>query len=408
MEKVVIIGNGIAGHSALQEILKSGRELDVTVVWNEVPRTYVRTQIINYAMGRVKEDKFYLSREGYYEDKGVHSIQADVTELDPEGRQVTLSDGRKIPYDRLIIATGSYNFVPPVKAEGHPGLTTIDSASIGDLNGVYTMRNLKDAEGFGRDLKVARKAVVSGGGLLGLEAAGSLVDAGLDVTTVEFAPRLLPRQLDKDSSALFQEQVERYGVKFILGDSIDTVYFADGRPVKVRLVSGRELECDLVLFSIGVRPNIGPFLDKLNIGRGIQIDDFTRTSDPNIFCCGDAAEYQGLVYGNWGFSSNSGKAAGQNASGQTSVMKPYVLNTLFHSLDTRVFSTGTVDFDDPALTNWKAGDPWLDYVKLFFRDDRLVAGILMGDTGQGQKLARAIDAGMTEAEAVAAFGHQGS
>lgn len=404
MEKVVIIGNGIAGHSALQEILKKGRDFDITVVWNEVPRTYVRTQIINYAMGRVKEDKFYLSREDYYKEKGVHSIHAEVTDLDPMARQVTLSNGEGLPYDRLIIATGSYNFVPPVKAEGHSTLTTIDSSSIRDLAGVYTMRNLKDAEGFGRDLQTARNAVVSGGGLLGLEAAGSLVDAGLDVTTVEFAPRLLPRQLDRDSSALFQKQAEAYGLTFILGDSIDTVFFEEDQPVRVRLVSGRELKCDLLLFSIGVRSNIAPFLEKLTIGRGIQIDDYAQTSDPNIFCCGDAAEYKGLVYGNWGFSSNSGKTAGQNAAGQHNVMKPYVLNTLFHSLGTRVFSTGLVDFDDPDLKSYTRGEADKDYVKLFFRDDRLTAGILMGDTTRGQKLARAIDAAMGYEEAVETFG----
>ncbi len=404
MEKLVIIGNGIAGHSALQEILKSGNEFDISVVWNEVPQTYVRTQIINYAMGHVKEDKFYLSRKEFYEEKGIHSIHADVTDIDREEKKLTLSNGETLPYDRLVIATGSYNFVPPVKADGHSTLTTIDSDSIGGLNGVYTMRNLKDAEGFGKAVKSAKHAIVSGGGLLGLEAAGSLVDAGLDVTTVEFAPRLLPRQLDEDSSRLFQKQAENYGLKFILGDSIAQVHFEKDLPVRVTLVSGKELPCDLLLFSIGVRSNIAPFMDKLDIGRGIQIDDYATTSDPSIFCCGDAAEYKGLVYGNWGFSSNSGKTAGQNVSGQHNVMKPYVLNTLFHSLNTRVFSTGMVNFDDQELTTSSAGDPDKDYIKLFFKEDRLVAGILMGDTAGGQKLAKAIDAAMSYEEAAAAFG----
>lgn len=404
MEKVVIIGNGIAGHSALMEILKTSDNFDITVIWNEVPQTYVRTQIIKFALGQVKEDKFYLSKADYYEEHGVHSIQGEVTDLDPEARLVTLGTGQKLDYDRLIIATGSYNFVPPVKAQGHSRVSTIDSANIRDLAGVYTMRNLKDAEGFGKDLKTAKKAVVSGGGLLGLEAAGSLVEAGLDVTTVEFAKRLLPRQLDKDSSALFQKQAEDYGLTFILGDSIDTVFFVNDRPVKVRLVSGQELDCDLLLFSIGVRSNITPFLDKLTLGRGIQIDDYAQTSDPNIFSCGDAAEYKGLVYGNWGFSSNSGKTAGQNAAGAHNVMKPYVLNTLFHSLNTKVFSTGMVDFDDAELTCYSQGESDKHYVKLYFRDNHLVAGILMGDTAKGQKLTHAIDAGMGYEEAVTIFG----
>lgn len=403
MEKLVIAGNGIAGHSALQEILKSGIEFDITMVWNELPKTYMRTQLIKYALGRLPDPKFFMIDETYYRSKGVHSVEAGVTGLALNTRTLQLSTGEALPFDKLIIATGSYNFVPPVAAEGHSSLTQIDSTTIHDLDGVYTLRNLDDAKAFGSKVPHAKTAIVIGGGLLGLEAAGELIDQGLDVTVVEFVPRLLPRQLDSASANLFREQAEKCGLHFILGDSAQQVIFENDSLKGIKLVSGKELNCDLLLFSIGIRPNVEPFKTALAVNRGILINEFTETSEPGIYACGDVSEYKGIVYGTWGFAMSSGKAAGATAAGNKTEMKPYVLNTLFNSLNTKVFSTGSVNFDDPGLTTEVFGSPDKNYVKLFFLDQRLTAAVLMGDTRAGQPIAKAIDDHMPHAEAMATF-----
>ena len=403
MEKLVIVGNGIAGHSALQEVLKSGVDYDITMIYNEVPKTYMRTQLIKYALGKLPDEKFFMVDDKFYESNGVHSIKASVLHLDSAARSLTLSDGQSVPFDKLIISTGSYNFIPPVKAQGHSSLTQIDSKTVHDGDGVYTLRNLEDARSFGAKVPQAKRAIVVGGGLLGLEAAGELVEQGLDVTVVEFASRLLPRQMDSASSVLFQEQAEAFGLHFILGDSVETVLFEGDKVKRIKLVSGQELDTDLVLFSIGIRPNLDPFKDALATNRGILINEFTETSEPGIYACGDVSEYNGLVYGTWGFAMSTGKAAGQNAAGTKTPMKPYVLNTLFNALSTKVFSTGSVNFDDPTLENFVCGDPCKDYIKFLFQNNQLVAAVLMGDTRYGSQLAKAIDNHMTSSEAVATF-----
>lgn len=406
MEKLVIVGNGIAGHSALQEILKSGKEFDITVIWNEHPNTYLRTQILTYAVGEISEQKFFMTKGDFYAEKGVRSLKGTVWAIDKAARHVTLTSGEKLPYDKLILATGAYNFVPPVASVGHPICQRIDEDDLHCRDGIYTIRSLEDAKSFGEVVASAKKALVVGGGLLGLEAADTLLKQGLDVTVVEFASRLLPRQLDTASSLLFQKQAERSGLKFILGDSVDRIYYQDNVIKNVHLVSGATLETDVVLFSIGIRPNLEGFGEAVKTNRGILIDGHAQTSEPGIYACGDTAEYKGQIYGTWAFAMSSGKAAGQNAAGIDAPMKPYIMNTMFDSLGTRIFSTGSVDFDDPKLRSYVSGHPGSSYVKLLFDGEELAAGVLIGDTSQGPKLNKAIESRMPFPDAVASFGRE--
>lgn len=404
MAKLIILGNGIAGHSVLGEVLKQPAQYDITVVYDEDPRTYLRTQITSYALGQVPEEKFFMTDPDYYESKGVRAIQAKATGLDPEGKTVSLSTGETLAYDKLVIATGAFNFVPPVAAEGHSELTSLDSDTIHNQDGVYTMRQLEDARLFADKVRKAKKAIIVGGGLLGLEAAGALKDHGLEVTVVEFAHRLLPRQLDAATSAHFQKKAEDYGIGFITGNSVAKVLFAADVVKGVELVTGECLDADLVLFSIGIRSQIAPFTGCLATNRGILINEFGETNYPDIYACGDCAEQNGMVYGTWSFAMASGRSVGKNLVGQCDPMKPYVLFTLFNSLDTKVFSAGMINFDDPDLEVYESGNPDDKYVKLLFRDQALVGGILMGDTAKGPQISTAINKHLPKEEAIANFG----
>ncbi len=406
MDKIIIAGNGIAGHSALQELLKTHDPSDITLIWEENKNTYMRTQLINYAVGEVPEERFFMTKGDFYKGKGIRSIQGKISSIDKEKKTVKLSSGEVLPWDKLILATGAHNFVPPVEVVGHPILTSVDSHSIKRRPGVFTLRDLEDAKTFGQRLKQSRKALVIGGGLLGLEAASTLIGQGLDVTVVEFAPRLLPRQLDSTTAALFQKETENFGAKFILGDSVKEIKY-DGDTLKgVELISGKTLDCDLILFSIGIRSNLESFGETIATDRGIVINKYTETSETNIYACGDVAQYNGIVYGTWGFAMASGKAAGQNAAGIRTEMKPYVLNTIFNALGTKIFSTGSVNFDDPTLKSFVSGNPKSGYVKLLFKADELVAGILMGDTSQGPKLSKSIDSRMSFNESIRTFSRE--
>lgn len=406
MNKIIIAGNGIAGHSALQELLKTHNPSDITVVWEESSNTYMRTQIINYAVGEIPEERFFMTKADFYKEKGIRSIQGKIHSIDKENKTVALSSGEVLTWDKLILATGAYNFVPPVQVVGHPYLDSVDSYSIKRRPGVFTLRDLEDAKTFGQRLKQSRKALVVGGGLLGLEAASTLINQGLDVTVVEFAPRLLPRQLDATTAGLFQKEAEAFGAKFILNDSIKEIRYDDDDLKGVDLLSGKSLDCDLILFSIGIRSNLESFGETVATDRGVIINKYTETSEPDIYACGDVAQYNGMVYGTWGFAMSSGKAAGQNAAGIRTEMKPYILNTMFNSLGTKIFSTGSVNFDDQTLKTYVSGNPKSDYVKLLFRDNELVAGILMGDTSQGPKLSKSIDARLPFNDSIQMFSRE--
>lgn len=403
MDKLVVIGNGIAGHYALINAMKINPTLDLTIIYRENARTYLRTQLSGRATGAVNDSTFFMTDENFYQSRGIHEIKGEADWIDTANHLVVLQDGRKVPYDNLCIATGSYNFIPPVETAGH-ATTALDSFNYMAFDSIYTLRELKDANAVMEKLKTAKSAIIVGGGLLGLEAAGDFMERGIAVTVVEFAPRLLPRQLDSKSAEIFLHKAEQTGIKILLSESIKTIVFEDGHLKEAVLNSGKTLAADFILFSVGVRPNTELAVKSgLQVNRGIVADRYMRTSDPSVYTAGDCAEYEGMVYGNWSFAMASGKIAGLNCSGISEPMKSYTLQTMFNALGVKVFSTGAVNFDDPALDSVAFGDPSTAYGKLFFKSGCLTAAVLMGNTSNQGKIIKGIEAAMTKAEAEALF-----
>lgn len=399
MTRTVVIGNGIAGHYTLTNAKKTSPDSDLTIIYRENARTYLRTQLSGRATGAVNDSTFFMTDENFYEANGIHEIKGEAELIDRENREVILKDGRKVPYDRLCITTGSYNFIPPVSVEGHE-LESIDSHNYSEFDSIFTLRELKDAEAVMKKLETAKSAIVVGGGLLGLEAAGDFIKKGLDVTVVEFAPRLLPKQLDAESSALFLDKAKETGISILLSECLKTVIFENGKLKEAVLNSGKTLKADFILFSVGVRPNTElASKSGLTVNRGIVADDNMRTNDEYIYTAGDCCEYKGFVYGNWSFAMASGKTAGFNVAGNPEKMKPYTLQTMFNALGVKVFSTGAVNFDDPSLETEKftKGE---DYGKLFFKDNTLVAAVLMGNTSNMGKILKAIETGTSKEDAI--------
>ncbi|WP_347460550.1 FAD-dependent oxidoreductase [Clostridium sp. DMHC 10] len=189
-EKVVIVGNGAAGYYAAEAIRKRNKKCTVEIISSENRPTYFRPELSDYLTENIEDSKFYVSQPSWYEDNRIIlRLNSKVIKINPANKELLLSDGSKENYDKLILSTGSHNFKPDL-----PGI---------DKNGVYTLKDINDANNIKNHIKTSKNAVVIGGGLLGLEAASEMKKSGLNVTVVEFFDRLLPKQLDKSGANLF-------------------------------------------------------------------------------------------------------------------------------------------------------------------------------------------------------------
>lgn len=411
----LILGNGPAGHFAAGEIRKKDSEGKIIIVGRERERTYLRTQLAECFSEELSEDKFYMVKEEWYEKNEVEQILSlEATSINKEDKTVAFKDGREISYDKLIIATGSYNFIPPLdleikKADKVVDVVKVDRGNFRNYDGLFSIREHDDTIALQKRMKDTKSAVVIGGGLLGLEAAWSLKQNGIDVTVVEFFNRLLPRQLDEESSEVLKEMAIASGVKLILEDSVEAATMAENASgheelQSVRLKNGEIIDCQVLLFSVGVRSRAELARDAgIEVKKGIVVNTKMETSVPDIYACGDVAEINNFVYGTWPSALTMGRIAGTNATGGDMVFPPMVLSTMFTSMNAKVFSAGNVDFCDPHLDILEHKSVQKgEFKKLFFLNNTLVAGILLGDTKKSTRIVKGIEKGYTEEEALKA------
>ena len=286
-EQVIIIGNGMVGHHLLEQLAARGAaaRFDVHVFGEERQRAYDRVHLSEYFTGKCAET-LALNGPAFYRDNSMQAHHGEaVLEIDRANRAVVTDKGRYL-YDRLVLATGSYPFVPPI-----PGCE-------GDARLVY--RTLDDLDRIRQAAKGARRGVVVGGGLLGLEAANALKSLGLEAHVVEFAPRLMPVQLDAEGGAALRARIEALGVGVHLARATQAVVPGESYRYRMNFDGGEHLETDLIVFSAGIRPQdtLGRAcgLDIAARG-GVVIDSECRTSDPAIFAIGECASWSGSVFG---------------------------------------------------------------------------------------------------------------
>lgn len=406
-DKFVIIGNGAAGVYAAKAIRKRNPKAVIKLIAKERSLAYYRPQLSDYLSSIIPDDEFYMEPEKWYEDNNIEQLLGVwVKEILPDSKKVVLSDNTEVEYNKLILANGSYNFIPPVKVacdelKTAAGDLVLTKDNLEKIDGIFTLRELEDAYHIKDYMETAQKAVVIGGGLLGLEAAWEMKNQGLDVTVVEFSTRLLPRQLDNEGAALFKAIADKSGINLILGDSAEEL-IADmcivpsetegsakkARVVGIKLKSGKTIDADMVLFSVGIRPNKElPQKAGVSCDKGIIINDKMETNIKDVYACGDVAELKGVVYGNWPAAIEMGKVAGANAVGDNMEFEGFVSSTIFKALGAEVFSAGTINFDDATLEQlgFKDYEKGL-YKKLFFKDGKIVGGILIGDTSKSGKI----------------------
>lgn len=373
----VILGNGCAGVSAAQAIRERDKTGRILLISNEGP-AYQRPMLTKAMLSGLTADQMALHPAGWYEAQNIVQIlERQVVAVDAQAKQVELDGGFKLPYTKLIFALGSESFIPPIS--GH------------DKQGVVAIRRLGDVEkvqAMGTSLK---KAVVIGGGVLGLEAAWELRKAGVQVTVLELAPKLMGRQLDDQAAAVLLDACAKSEVRVETGVQIQAIQ--GGETVTgVELGSGEVIPADLVILSTGVRANTAVAQAAgVEVDRAIVVNQRMETNLPGVYACGDCAQYQGVNYALWPEAQEQGKTAGACATGELTQYQPIrpILN--FHGMNTEVFSMG-----DPGKT------PGVEYKtleirdgenlqRLYFTGNRLCGVILVGDLSQMADLMAAVE-----------------
>jgi nitrite reductase (NADH) large subunit len=287
--RLIVIGNGMVGQKFLQLLHDAGgtRRYAVTTFCEEPRPAYDRVHLSEVFAGRTPDD-LAMTSTAWFADAGIDvRIGVKAVAIDRTRRMVTASDGSELPYDRIVLATGSYPFVPPVPGKELPGCCVY--RTIEDLDAIRTAAGM------------CRTGVVVGGGLLGLEAANALKNLGLDTHVVEFAPQLMGVQIDVQGGALLKDMIEALGVKVHLSKSTTAIVAGDdGRVSKMTFADGSELPTGMIVFSAGIRPR--DELAKaagLTMGQrgGVVIDDHCRTSDPDIQAIGEVALWKERIFG---------------------------------------------------------------------------------------------------------------
>jgi len=286
-QHLIIIGNGMVGHHLVEQLIERGatRHFVITVFGAERHRAYDRVHLSDYFSG-CDADALALCDADWYATHGIDlRLNEAVTAIDRDAGEVISAAGRT-PYDRLVLATGSYPFVPPIPGSERPGCL------------VY--RTLDDLDAIRTAAEHAATGVVVGGGLLGLEAANALRGLNLDTAVVEFAPRLMPMQLDREGGELLREKIEALGVQVHTDRATQRIEPGEGASHRMVFQDGRGLEADLIVFSAGIRPRDElARTSALEVGErgGVVIDDRCLTSDPAILAVGEVAVWQNSTFG---------------------------------------------------------------------------------------------------------------
>ncbi len=398
VKHVVIVGNGIAGVTAADHVRRRHPDCQVDVVANEPYPLYNRMGIGRLVYGSSAMVGLQLLPDSWYEEnKIICWLNTFATSLDRERREIALGTGEKIPYDRLILATGSDSFVPPIEGYGMPGTFVLRRAA--DAFGIRTYAQEHRAE----------HAVIAGGGLLGLEAAYALHKIGLHATVLERGKTLLSRQLDERSAELLRGYLEGLGLHISLASETVSLHAGQdnggsGRLREVRLRDGRALPADLFLVAAGISPLVELARESgIEVAKGVVVDDALRSSDPNVFAVGDVAEHRGRCYGLWPAAVEQGEIAAENALGGERTYEGTVPVTMLKVVGVDLLSIGRFEVQE-GDTEIALEDPEEhSYRKLVIADGRIVGAILIARQEDAPHVTSAVKEGRDVSDLVPAL-----
>ncbi|WP_180316679.1 nitrite reductase large subunit NirB [Shouchella shacheensis] len=377
-EKVVLIGNGMAGIRTLEEMIKKEpNRFQFTVFGEEAHPNYNRILLSSVLQGDASVDDIVLNDYGWYENNKIELFVGDAIERVNTEKQVVYStNGVERSYDRLIFATGSKPFMLPL-----PGA---------DKEGVIAFRNIHDCETMIETAKSHKKAVVIGGGLLGLEAARGLLNLNMDVDVIHIADYLMERQLDAEAGKMLKEELEAQGMRFHLNKHTERIT-GRKRVTGMTFKDGTTLDTDLVVMAVGIRPNVKLAEETgLEIGRAILVNDHMETSHKNVYAVGECAEHRGIVYGLVAPLYEQGKVLASHVCAQDQESLPgyqgSIVYTQLKVSGVDVFSAGEF-MDSDETKSIRVHDEFEGiFKKVVVRDNHVVGAVLFGDTGDSPRL----------------------
>ncbi|WP_406589590.1 NADPH-nitrite reductase [Bacillus atrophaeus] len=374
-KQLVLVGNGMAGVRAIEEILNVSKdEFQITIFGSEPHPNYNRILLSKVLQGDTDIKDITLNDWNWYEENNIQLYTNEtVIKVDPENKTVITDSDRIQPYDELILATGSLPFILPI-----PGA---------DKKGVTAFRDIKDTDIMLAASKEYKKAAVIGGGLLGLEAARGLLNLGMDVSVIHLAPFLMERQLDATAGRLLQNELEKQGMTFLLEKQTEEIY-GDDRVEGVRFKDGTSIEADLVVMAVGIRPNTKLGAESgIPVNRGIIINDYMQTEIPHIYAVGECAEHRGIAYGLVAPLYEQAKVLAKQICGiDTNPYEGSVLSTQLKVSGVEVFSAGDFNESDDKKAIKVFDEQDGIYKKIVLRENQIVGAVLFGDSSEGNRL----------------------
>ncbi len=396
-ERLVVIGNGMAGVKCVEEIYRRepGRYL-ITIFGNEPRPNYNRILLSKVLQGDSSMEEIVINDWSWYEERGIRLFTGEtVGSIHPEAKYIETLSGLRADYDALIIATGSSAFIPPI--------TGIQK------QGVIAFRNIDDCNTMMAYASKYRKAAVIGGGLLGLEAARGLLNLGMETDVIHNAPYLMNRQLDRTSAELLRKELESQGMRFLLGKDTESIV-GRSRAKGIRFTTGATLDADLIVVSVGIRPNVELARGcGIYTNRAIVVDDYMRTSISDIYAVGECAEHRGIAYGLVAPLYEQGKVLARQLCGEQP--EPYEGSVPYAQLKVsgvEVFSVGAIGEDeaDTAIQHYDGMRG--TYKKVTMKNGKVAGAILFGDTIESTALLNLVKRGAPVAELSSAQGSAGA
>jgi len=384
---LVVVGTGMAGAKVVEEVIaRHPNRFNIRMFGAEPHGTYSRIRLSGVLGGFQDANDLWLNPMEWYEERNVLVHAGVKAEVIDREKQVVVGGGGKVeePYDALVLATGSLPFVPPMEGLGQQG--------------VFVFRTLEDCGAIAAWTRQCKRAVVIGGGLLGLEAARGLLSFNVHVTVVEVAPYLMVQQLDPLGGALLKRTLEGMGVEVLL-EKVTTHLLGAGRVSGLRFQDGSTLEADMVVISCGIRPNVEEARAAgLRVERGIVVDDRLRTSDPSIFAVGECVQHEGKLYGLVDPLYEQARVLADvlTGAGPQAAYHGSRLGTVLKVMGVDLTTMGEVNTATPDCEVVSHLDPVKSiYKKLILRDNKLVGAILLGQSDSGGRLMELFKSGAT-------------
>jgi NAD(P)H-nitrite reductase large subunit len=372
---IVIIGNSATAVGAIESLRQHDQSAEVLVISEEPHMIYSRPLLSHYLAGEIDKARLAYRRADFYARHHVQPVLSSrVVAIEPRERQVHTESGQTYPYDKLLICTGGTPIVPPI-----PGL---------DAHGAFSFTRFDDTQGILRHLESVpvKRAVVVGGGMIGLKATDALMKRGLAVTIVELAPRILSAALDEIASRMMTDLLHGAGTEVLTDETVVAVHSEEGQIRAVELRDGRIISCELLIFGIGVRPNASLAKEAgIAVNRGIVVDEHMRTSIPDVYAAGDVAEAYDLVVDMnrtvaiWPNAYRQGMIAGAHMVGVSRADRGGIAMNTVEVCGVPAMSIGNGNASGDGLeVLTEVDERRSQYKRLVLQGDRLVGAILVG------------------------------